>query len=932
MVRINFADLDKRIHLSQTGRRMPYLCSVNEALGWRILSEGITKTAKTLRTNCFDLYNEDKHLTSLAQSDKNKGIIVMGSAYRQSDGYYNLYFIKDLMAPNNIIIDGPRFELVHTEKLDIPIYSLDWSGTHLLVGSKQGITRLYTVRGKFNELYQDQVENEYKVTQAAEYAIPISSVYDAPLLPDKYPMNSIIKSVDFNSSYSDDRVYKLWEPSIDNIENDEQEQKENIHITTNFLTTFMNQLNIWDALEEGNPKVSFNLGTNLINCGNWSPHAPHTLIATGGCDKTLRVIDVRTKEGVVWQAEEAHNRPIRDAKFNTFIPYWLASSGEDAIVNIYDIRASYHAPVARIAGHDGIVESITWSNMRCEILSTASSDGTMRLWIFKADAIPIFDSLYHTAKWSKRDTPVSSLRPQSKALWHSWQQSTIEEPWSKADQHIYYSDNDDPWGHSEDYGAETMLLTGALGIGEWGRSDKGPVYIGEDVEKSKGCVVKVSTSKSIAGEYYSITDRGQLISQTVRLENKQDAFVFPFRFKKENDPLANQIECDIFTRHIDRAKENIEKLRHVNCDIESVRDEQVAYFEDCMRVLPPIMPDQWGIDTIPDKMDRRISRRLWNQDDLWEVGISTFRKDLDYWGACRLPPGYATRNDFDLNIKERTLAPSTPTIKKSSEDSGISSTPIEDKQQQRPPIEEMSSNSHESLTKENTDRLLKTPSDTSITSSTSSRTSHNYSINSASNTNRQRGDNEIQKPQPKNPFYSVNADEGDPNISSPTMVFDMPEKQAQKLQQSSSSNLRSRSGTLRKNFNTSFLNRTSSRGSSFVSKISNNNNPFLQQQQQEEEPSQQSHQEEKQQQQQQQQQLETGKAVEQQQQQHRFGKSTQSLKRMFSRKAKQQQGPPPTEPYKRMTEQEENSAVNEMPEPSARQKRTIRRNAVFGAS
>ena len=128
--------------------------------------------------------------------------------------------------------------------------------------------------------------------------------------------------------------------------------------------------------------------------------------------------------------------------------------------------------------------------MRCENIATVSSDGTMRMWILKADAIPIFDSLYQTAKWSKHDTPAASLRPQSKALWHVWQQSTIEEPWSKVDQHIYYSDNDDPWGHSEDYGAETMLLTGALGIGEWGRSDKGPVYIGEDFEKSKGSVIK----------------------------------------------------------------------------------------------------------------------------------------------------------------------------------------------------------------------------------------------------------------------------------------------------------------------------------------------------------------------------------------------------------------------------------------------------------
>ena len=35
----------------------------------------------------------------------------MGSAHRQQDGYYNLYFVKDLMAPNNIIVDGPRFKV-----------------------------------------------------------------------------------------------------------------------------------------------------------------------------------------------------------------------------------------------------------------------------------------------------------------------------------------------------------------------------------------------------------------------------------------------------------------------------------------------------------------------------------------------------------------------------------------------------------------------------------------------------------------------------------------------------------------------------------------------------------------------------------------------------------------------------------------------------
>ena len=95
-------------------------------------------------------------------------------------------------------------------------------------------------------------------------------------------MNSIIKSVGFNSSYSDHRVYELWEPSFatttttttendtptDNLGDDEQrqqqQQQENIYISTDFLTTFMNQLTIWDALDEENPKLTFNVSLILL--------------------------------------------------------------------------------------------------------------------------------------------------------------------------------------------------------------------------------------------------------------------------------------------------------------------------------------------------------------------------------------------------------------------------------------------------------------------------------------------------------------------------------------------------------------------------------------------------------------------------------------------------------------------------------------------
>jgi WD40 repeat protein len=127
------------------------------------------------------------------------------------------------------------------------------------------------------------------------------------------------------------------------------------------------------------------------------------LVVCGGVDKELKIIDTRMaigdNKGVAWCTKNAHDRPIRDAKFNPFLPYWLASAGkvlriisllfhifkskkigEDAIVNIWDVRGTYHAPVAKIDGHSSVVASVNKNTVH--LLFNIHSDSSSYFYFF----------------------------------------------------------------------------------------------------------------------------------------------------------------------------------------------------------------------------------------------------------------------------------------------------------------------------------------------------------------------------------------------------------------------------------------------------------------------------------------------------------------------------------------------------------------------
>ncbi|KAI8338416.1 hypothetical protein BC941DRAFT_422864 [Chlamydoabsidia padenii] len=389
-----------------------------------------------------------------------------------------------------------------------------------------------------------------------------------------------------------------------------------------------------------------------LNFSQWSLLSP-SLVVTGGQAGQLHVMDLRVqdRQPIVWQALEAHTGTILDGQFNPFIPYWLASAGGDGIVNIWDLRATCHKPLAKIDGHLGPVTSIAWGNVRPEKLATTSRDGTFRMWSLSESSVPIWESC------SRKLDPVGTNHGTPAWLMETeGHQSLEEERWWPGS--MVSETKGDDFGIMADDGLlenNRVELVGAFGIGEWGKMQIGPLYYGNSHKKSKGAVVKALVSKCRPGQFYCATSFGQLCSQIFR-PTSRGLLDYPHRFDYKKDPLYYTIDNAIHYRHIKVAEKFIDKLKSLPIEDEEqnrLRNDHVKDFENCLQLRPSIKPAEWEINCIP----RHDSRRLWTETDKWQCALDTFRKDLAYW-RCRIAPGCVTIFDgipFDTGERHPRL-------------------------------------------------------------------------------------------------------------------------------------------------------------------------------------------------------------------------------------------------------------------------------------
>jgi WD40 repeat protein len=96
---------------------------------------------------------------------------------------------------------------------------------------------------------------------------------------------------------------------------------------------------VWDV--EGSKSVLDQEVTgDIITHATWAPF-DNNLLAVSGVNGTISVLDTRisnkTRTGVVYKVTDAHSSAVSCAKFSPFIPYWLASAGQDGAVKLWDL-------------------------------------------------------------------------------------------------------------------------------------------------------------------------------------------------------------------------------------------------------------------------------------------------------------------------------------------------------------------------------------------------------------------------------------------------------------------------------------------------------------------------------------------------------------------------------------------------------------------
>lgn len=125
---------------------------------------------------------------------------------------------------------------------------------------------------------------------------------------------------------------------------------------------------------------------NSIEDIAWSP-SEATVFCTGSSDKSLRIWDIRGRNGSQITVPDAHFEDVNVISWNPKVSYLLASGADDGSFKVWDLRNIRQAlPLANFQYHKGPITSIEWSYHDESLLSVSSSDDQVTIWDLSVEA------------------------------------------------------------------------------------------------------------------------------------------------------------------------------------------------------------------------------------------------------------------------------------------------------------------------------------------------------------------------------------------------------------------------------------------------------------------------------------------------------------------------------------------------------------------
>ncbi|KAI8322895.1 hypothetical protein GQ54DRAFT_297067 [Martensiomyces pterosporus] len=345
---------------------------------WRrtyIASE--TGDAEGVQSTSLALPDESRFTTCMAMSE-DQPLLAVGSGSYDT----NMFFVQSL---------DDQLDVKASFASKFPIYSLAFQSNLLMAGTDRNTSVLYKVDrarllGYASENGESDSEDGPLVKCVGTYKNKAAKSIDIAAPGNHVPTRRVACvafSPPFTQAPPTSQQQSAWPPA-------------SVQSTSAlFLSCLGGVINVWDATRNQHALRVEKVSNQPLSSAAWSLQSPSNLIAAGGVDGVVNVLDLRRRgKAVAWRTALPESAGygawlsgretngdgwgINDVAWSPFVPYWLASAGENGQVNVWDLRFSAANGAAvttlRHPTNYGSIKSLAWSPTHVDLISTGTSD------------------------------------------------------------------------------------------------------------------------------------------------------------------------------------------------------------------------------------------------------------------------------------------------------------------------------------------------------------------------------------------------------------------------------------------------------------------------------------------------------------------------------------------------------------------------------